>query len=202
LEPSALVALLALAATAVAATPARAGKFNEVLSIGDAAPDWADLEGVDGRRHALADFAEARALVLVFTCNHCPVARAYESRVVALADAWRDRGVQVIAISSSRQEADSLEEMKVRAAEAGYSFPYLEGNSLAVARAYGPIATPTFFVLDAERRIAYMGRFDDQTDATRVRRRYVADAVEAVLAGREPEVTETRPEGCPIELPE
>lgn len=182
--------------------PARAGKFNKVVEIGQAAPEWKDLPGVDGRRHALADLREARAVVVVFTCNHCPVAKAYEDRLIALAKQWKERRVEVVAISVSRVEADSLDAMRKRSQERGFPFASLQDLSQRTGQAYGALCTPHVFVLDARRRIAYMGAIDDSLHADRVKERYLTAALEAVLAGREPEITETKPVGCPIDYEE
>jgi len=180
---------------------AQAGKakFNKVLDVGDRAPDWKDLPGTDGKSHSLAEFRDATALVVVFTCNHCPVAKQYEERLVEFAKKYEKR-VQVVAISISRNDADRLEKMKVRAAEAGFAFPYLRDESQQIGRAYGATVTPHFFVLDRDRKIAYMGAFDDNIfEPEKVEKHYVVDAVEAVLAGKEPRVRESLQRGCAIQ---
>ena len=177
---------------------AQAGKFNEVLSAGDPAPDFSGLVGVDDREHGLATYKDASVIVLLFTANHCPVAKAYDARLVALATEYKDKGVQVIAVSVSKLEADKLPKMKERAQAAGFNFPYLYDESQDSARAYGASATPHVFVLDGQRKIAYMGRIDDDINEGRIKKRYLRDAVNAVLAGGPPEAQETRPVGCPI----
>jgi peroxiredoxin len=173
-------------------------KFNKVLSIGDAAPDWADLPGVDDKLHSLADFREAKVVVVVFTCNHCPVAKMYEERLMEFARKYEQK-VQVVAISASHNGADGLAKMKTRAAEKGFAFPYLYDESQKSARSYGATVTPHFFALDRDRRIAYMGAFDDNFDRDKVEKQYLADAVEALLAGNEPRVKESLQRGCAIE---
>ena len=143
------------------------------LEIGAAAPDF-DLPGVDGREYRLADFADANILVIVFTANHCPTAQAYESRLMQLVTDYKSKGVAVAAISPNDPLAvrldemgytdmgDSFEEMKLRAAERKFNFPYLyDGQTQAAARAYGPVSTPHVFIFDKERKLAYCGEVDD-----------------------------------------
>jgi peroxiredoxin len=174
-------------------------KFNKVLAPGDRAPDWKDLPGTDGKSHSLADFPDATAIVIVFTCNHCPVAKQYEERLTEFAKRYEKR-VQVVAISVSRNDADRLERMKVRAEEAGFAFPYVRDESQQSGRAYGATVTPHFFVLDRDRRIAYMGAFDDNIfEPEKVEKHYLVDAVEAVLRGLEPRVRESLQRGCAIQ---
>jgi peroxiredoxin len=176
-----------------------AGKFNRALDIGDPAPAWSDLEGVDGRRRALADFADAKLLVLVFTCNHCPVATANQDRLIALQKQFADRGVQLVAICSNPGEVDDLPAMKERAKAAAFNFPYLRDADQAAAQAYGATKTPTALVLDGDRKVRYMGAIDDNwQSAADVERDYLRDAVEALLAGRTVPISETRPIGCEI----
>jgi len=174
-------------------------KFNKVLDIGDPAPDWNDLPGTDGKSHSLSDFRDAQAIVTLFTCNHCPVARQYETRLVEVAKRY-EKSVQVVAISVSRNDADRLERMKSRAAEAGFKFPCLRDESQKSGRAYGATVTPHFFVLDRDRKIAYMGAFDDNIfEPEKVEKHYLVDAIEAVLAGKEPRVRESLQRGCAIQ---
>lgn len=192
---------VALACWALLAPPttAVAGKFNRALSIGDKAPRWSGLLGVDGRKRALADDADAKLVVLVFTCNHCPVATANQGRLIALQKEFLERGVRLVAICSNSGEEDDLPAMKERAKSKGYNFPYLRDADQSVGRAYGVRQTPTTLVLDGDRRIAYMGAIDDSwEDAGRVERDYLRDAIEALLAGQKVPVAETRPQGCEI----
>ena len=178
---------------------ASAGKFNRALSVGDAAPAWASLPGVDGTSKALKDYADARLLLVVFTCNHCPVARAYETRIMNLTRRYSKRGLQVVAISCSLLKSDNLENMKRRSRERKYPFDYLHDGSQASGRAYGATVTPHVFLLDQRRKIAYMGAVDDNLVPDQVEEHYVVDAVEALLKGQAPEVVESRQKGCPIE---
>ena len=182
----------------------------ETLPIGQKAPDFC-LPGVDGREYRLSDFADAKVLVIVFTCNHCPTAQAYEERIVRLARSYRDKGVAVVAISPNDPKAvrldelgytdvgDSFDDMKIRAQEQGFDFPYLyDGDSQNVSRAYGPVATPHVFVFDRSRRLHYCGRIDDSAKPARVTARDAQAAIEALLAGRPVPVEKTRTVGCSI----
>ena len=198
--PGLAAAVTALVWVALAGDVGAAGKakFNKVLNLGDPAPVWADLPGVDGKGHSLAEYRDAQAVVVVFTCNHCPVATMYESRLIEFAKKYEKR-VQVVAISVSRNPADGLEKMKARATEKKYPFPYVYDESQKTGREYGATATPHFFLLDGKRKIAYMGAFDDNFDADQAEKHYLSDAVEAVLAGEMPRVRESLQRGCAID---
>ncbi|MCA9133087.1 MAG: redoxin domain-containing protein [Planctomycetales bacterium] len=177
------------------------------LAIGDPAPDFA-LPGVDGKTHSLADYADSKLLMLVFTCNHCPTAQAYEQRLIELERQYRDRGVAVVAISPNAAQAvrldelgytdlgDSLPEMKLRAAARGFEFPYLyAGDQQEVAAAYGVLATPHVYIFDAQRRLRYMGRIDDN-ELKPPTSHDARNALDALLAGQAVPVAETRVFGC------
>ena len=166
------MALLLASAFSVAATVADADDYP-ALEIGSSAPDF-DLPGVDGNNHKLSDYADAKALLVIFTCNHCPTAQAYEARIKKLHAGYRDRGVQLVAISPNDAEAvrldelgysdlgDSLEDMKIRAEDAGFEFPYLyDGDTQSVSKAYGAKATPHTFLFDENRKLRYTGRIDN-----------------------------------------
>lgn len=176
-----------------------AAKFNKVLDIGKLAPAWKDLEGVDGKRHGLEDLKDAKLVVVVFACNHCPVVKTYERRLIRFVDNYRDKGVEFVAISVSKQPSDQLPQMKSRASDSGFNFPYLIDLSQKIGKEYGATHTPHVFVLDQQRRVAYMGKIDDHLDESKVTERFLHDAVDALLAGKQPEVTETRQVGCDIE---
>ena len=179
----------------------------EPLAIGAATPDF-DLPGVDDRHVRLSDFAAARVLVVVFTCNHCPTAQAYEDRIVQLYRDYQDRSVAIVAISPNDPCAvrldelgytdlsDSLEEMKLRAKEKRFPFPYLyDGDKQAVSRAYGVQATPHVFIFDQDRKLRYVGRIDDSEQGN-VKSHDARNAIEALLAGRQVPVERTRTFGC------
>jgi len=182
----------------------------KTLAIGSTAPDF-KLPGVDGKSYSLADFARARVLVIVFTANHCPTAQAYEERIEAIAAEYRDRGVALGAVSPNDPRAvrldelgytdmsDSFEEMKLRAADQGFGFPYLyDGDTQQVSLAYGPMATPHVFIFDRERKLRYTGRVDDSEKPEKVKSRDARNAIEALLAGKKPPVEVTKTFGCSI----
>ena len=191
-----------LVAALLSAGALSAAKFNKVLDIGKPAPVWKELLGVDEKRHGLDDLKDAKLVVIVFACNHCPVVKAYERRLIRFVDDYRDKGVDFVAISVSRQPSDQLPQMKTRASDSGFNFPYLIDPTQKIARAYGATCTPHVFVLDQQRRVAYMGKIDDHLDESKVGERFLRDAVDALLAGKQPEVAETRQVGCDIEFAE
>ena len=180
------------------------------LATGAKAPDFT-LPGVDGRDWSLKDFAAAKVLAVVFTCNHCPTAQAYEQRLKKIVDEYQPRGVAVVAISPNDPKSvrldelgysdlgDSFEEMKIRAKDAGFNFPYLyDGDGEAVSRAYGPATTPHVFVFDASRTLRYSGRIDDAERESLVKTRDLRDALDSLLADREPAVAQTKAFGCSV----
>ena len=196
----AIVAALAAVPAALAAdasTTAAAG--DKEFAIGDPAPAWKDLIGVDDQTHSLGDLKDAKAVVVVFTCNHCPVAKAYEDRLVELAADYQDKGVELVAINVNNMEADKLPAMKERAEEKGFKFNYLYDPSQAIGRAFGATVTPHVFLLDGERHLAYVGAIDDSMDPTKVTQRPLRDAIDAVLAGKSPATATTKPMGCGIQ---
>ena len=185
-----------------------AAEAHPILPIGSAAPDFA-LPGVDGTIHRLADYAASPVVVIVFTCNHCPIAQLYEQRIQRLYEDYRDRGVALVAIQPNAPEAlrideldssdmsDTLAEMKIRAAYKHLTYPYLyDGETQSVARAYGPQATPHVFVFDRGRRLRYEGRVDNSYRVEMVKTQDARNAIDAVLAGRPVEVTHTGVFGC------
>lgn len=190
------------------------GLCAQPLSLGADAPDF-DLPGVDGRNWRLGDFASAEVLVVVFTCNHCPTAQYYEDRLKQFTSEYRPKGVALVAISPNHPGSvrldelgwsdlsDSFEEMKIRARDRGFNFPYLyDGDTQKVSRAYGPVATPHVFVFDRQRKLRYQGRIDDSERPAGVKVRYLNDVVDALLAGHQPAWTSTRPVGCSIKWAE
>lgn len=194
--PLALTLLLSF----VTASPLSAGKYNRVLSIGDSAPHFEGLEGVDGRQYALDDFADKKVLVVAFTCNTCPYAVDYQDRLNEFArqHAGDDSPVGIIAINANTIPEDRLPAMKQRAEEEEFVFPYVSDPTQKIAKAFGAAWTPEFFVLDQQRRVIYMGAFDDSADRAKVEKQYVEPAVEAALAGKEAAVSETPAVGCTI----
>src|SRR3954453_4497900 len=180
------IALLAFFAVVYSMTEvgAKEGKFNSTISIGEKAPDFWSLPGIDGKKHGLSEYKKAKAVVVVFTCNHCPVAQAYEDRLVELQKAYKKRGVQFVAICANEEDADTLEKLKERAEEKKFNFPYMHDVGQKTGKAYGAAVTPHVFLLNGERKIAYMGSVDDNQMPDEVKKHYLSDAIEAVLASR------------------
>ena len=177
--------------------PLPAGQFNDVLSIGDAAPSWTDLPGVDDKTHSLADWKGKPFVVVVFTCNSCPVSNDYEDRINALAKKYQ-ANVAVIAINVNTVDADKLPKMKERAKEKKYVFPYLYDESQKIGKDFGAAFTPEFFLLNKERKVIYMGGMDDNSDPEIVKHHYLDDAVQAALKGEKPPTAETTSIGCRV----
>lgn len=176
-----------------------AAKFNRQVDVGDQAPAWKSLAGVDGKKHSLGDETKAKLLVVVFTCNHCSTAKQYDDRLKAFVKTYADKGVRTVAISSSRFPADRFEKMKEHAKKRGFNFPYLHDPTQSVGKSYGVTVTPQVFLLDKSRKISYMGAIDDNIDARKVEEHFLRDAIDALLAGNAPEITESRPFGCELE---
>ena len=177
-----------------------AGEYNPVLDIGDKAPAWKNLPGIDGKKHSLADLKDHDAVVLVFTCNSCPYSVDYEDRIIALTNDLAIRNVAVLAVNVNKVPEDSFKAMKERAVAKEFNFLYLFDETQQIARDYGTTYTPEFFVLDRNRKIAYMGALDDNPEAEKVKKQHVTDAVNAVLTGKKPKVTETVAVGCRVRL--
>jgi peroxiredoxin len=185
-----------------------AEEVHPILPLGSPAPNF-ELPGVDGRTHKLSDYAASPVLVVVFTCNHCPIAQMYETRIQKLADDYHSRGVAVVAIQPNVPEAirideldssdmsDSLDEMKLRAQYKHLHYPYLyDGATQSVARAYGPQATPHVFIFDRERHLRYEGRMDNSYRVELVKSQDARNAIEAFLAQKDVAVKHTGVFGC------
>jgi peroxiredoxin len=170
------------------------------IALGTEAPRF-ELPGVDGRDHSLDDYADAHLLVLIQSCNHCPYVQAWEGRMIDLQREFDDRGVRIVAVNSNdagSHPEDSFEEMRARAEREGFNFDYLYDEPQAIARGLGAERTPEVFVFDRERRLRYHGAIDDSRDENAVSQRYLRDAIETLLAGHEPDLTETPPVGCTV----
>jgi peroxiredoxin len=172
-----------------------------ILELGSQAPDF-NLPGTDNKTYGLASFPDAKAVCVVFSCNHCPYVQAYEDRFVALQKDYGAQGLQLLAINANDAvdyPEDNFEAMQVRAKEKGFNFPYLRDESQAVAKAYGAVRTPHVFLFNADRKLAYVGRIDDSWNAPdKVTRRELAEAVEDLLAGKPVRTPETFAVGCTI----
>jgi thiol-disulfide isomerase/thioredoxin len=211
-----VIVLSCITTLLTAATP-------QTLSVGSVAPDFelrgfvidkSDTSGAAQARdgvYRLQDFARSRVLVLIFTCNHCPTAQAYEPRIMKLVDDYRDKGVSVVCITSNDPQAvrldelgytdlgDSYEDTKIRALALGWNCPYLyDGDDQSVAQAYGAMATPHVFVFDRERTLRYTGRIDNSEDWTKVKQQDTRAAIDALLVGEAPRVAKTRTFGCSL----
>jgi len=181
---------------------------HPILALGSPAPNFA-LPGVDGKIHKLSDYANSKILVVVFTCDHCPIAQMYEQRIQKLYDDYSKRGVAVVAIMGNDPKAtligeldssdmgDTLAEMKIRAKYKHLRYPYLyDGATQSVADAYGPQATPHVFVFDQSRHLRYQGRFDNSYRIEKVKTHDAQNAIDALLAGKPVLVTHTAVFGC------
>jgi peroxiredoxin len=179
-----------------------------ILKIGAHAPGF-HLLGVDGKYHSLEDYASSKVLVIIFNCDHCPIAQMYEKRIKQLTADYKDRGVQIVVIMGNDPKAealsewghtdlgDSYPEMKLRAAYRHFNYPYLyDGDTQAVALKYGPTATPHAFVFDQRRILRYEGRIDSNPREEYATKHYVRDAIDDLLAGRPVETTDTPAVGC------
>ena len=184
------------------------------LAIGAAAPDFS-LPGTDGKTYTLSSFKDSKILVMIFTCNHCPTAQAYEDRMKQLVTDYKNKGVAVIAISpndplSVRLDelgytdlSDSFEEMKIRAKDKNFNFPYLyDGETSAASMKYGPQATPHVFIFDAERKLRYSGRIDDGEKPGTAKVHDTRNAIDALIAGKAVPVEKTKTFGCSIKWPD
>jgi peroxiredoxin len=173
------------------------------LAVGEPGPGFEGLLGTDGRRYGLASFDDRMAIVLLFTSNRCPTAKAYVDRLNRLDDEYGPRGVQLIAINSNDPHLypdESLDAMVGRASTDGYTFPYLVDEGQALAKAYGATCTFHAFLLDRERRLRYQGRVDNARLPERVTTHDLRDALDAVLARRPVAVPMTRAFGCSLDF--
>ena len=190
--------------------PAAGAGEHPTLPIGSPAPAFR-LKGVDGRTYTLGSFRRAKILVVIFTCNHCPTAQAYEERIIRLVADYRPKGVAFVAINPNHPASVRLDEqgytdlddtfasMKMRAADRHFNFPYCDDGALeAAARAYGPVATPHVFIFDDRRTLRFQGRIDDAERESLVKSSDTRNALDALLRGGEPPVRETPVFGCSI----
>ena len=183
---------------------------HKTLEIGASAPDFS-LPGVDGKQYSLKNFAGSPALVIVFSCNHCPTAQAYEDRMIQLVNDYKPKKVNFVVISPNSPAtvslaelgytdlSDSFAEMKVRAKAKGYNFPYLyDGDTQTTSEKYGPVATPHVFIFDKDRKLQYAGRFDAKEKPGEANAEDARAALDAVLAGQKVEMATTKTFGCSV----
>ena len=171
------------------------------LQIGQSAPDF-DLPGVDGKNYSPASFKDAKLLIVVFSCNHCPYVVGSEERMIKFYNDYKPRGVEMIAINSNEtvgHPTDSFEHMIAHAKEKKLPFKYVRDDSQEIAVAYGALRTPHYYVFDQERKLRYTGRMDDNPrNPGQETTHELRDAVDALLAGKEPPVELTNPIGCNV----
>ena len=181
------------------------------LAIGAKAPDF-KLQATDGKIYSLANFAKSKIIVIIFTCNHCPTAQAYEDRIIQLTNDYKNKGVQVIAISPNDPSAirldelgysdmgDSFEEMKIRFKQKKYNFPYLfDGKTQSTSKAYGPVATPHVFIFDKERKLRFKGRIDDVENPGKIpNTNDTRTALDELIADKEVTNNTTKVFGCSV----
>jgi thiol-disulfide isomerase/thioredoxin len=205
------VIILCLLATSLSTLLLANPEDPKTLSIGTTAPEF-KLPGVDGKTYTLASFKNASVLVIIFTCNHCPTAQAYEDRMIQLAKDYNNKGVAFVAVSPNDPSSvrldelgysdlsDTFEEMKLRAKQKKYNFPYLyDGDKQAMAKAYGPVATPHVFIFDKSRSLRYQGRIDDVEKPTKTPNHFdTRNAIEALLQNKEVPVSTTKVFGCSV----
>ena len=178
--------------------------FAQGYKVGDKARDF-NLKNVDGKTVSLKDYKEAKGFIIAFTCNHCPYAKAYEGRIMALDKKFASLGYPVIAINSndpSDYSEDSFDNMVKRADEKHYTFPYLVDETQEIARTYGATRTPHIYVVQKTANgleVVYIGAIDDNTeDADAAKNKYVESAIEALMKGQKPAVSFTKAIGCTI----
>ena len=171
------------------------------LKIGSPAPEF-KLVGVDEKFYSLNSFNDMNALIVIFSCNHCPYVQAYEGRIKQIQADYQNKGVAVVAINSNEDvnyPDDSFENMKKRASEQKFNFPYLRDEIQSVARAFDATHTPEIFLFDKERKLAFHGKIDDNwQEPNKVQNHYLKSALDELLAGKEISVPETFTIGCTI----
>ena len=188
---------------------------HRVLSIGSKAPDF-NLPAVDGKTYTLQSFSKAKILAIIFTCNHCPTAQGYEQRIIQLSKDYSSKGVQVVAINPNDPKSlrldelgwsdvgDSFEDMKVRAREQNFNFPYLyDGETEVASRKYGPVSTPHVFIFDQGRILRYTGRIDNEENPRKTQTEFdTRNALDALLSQRDVPVPVTKVFGCSVKWAE
>ena len=170
------------------------------ITVGSKAPDF-DLEGVDGNTYSLASFSDKQAVAIIFSCNHCPVVKAFEDRMVAIQNDYQGKGATLVAINSNNDVShpeDSFGNMVSRAQEKGFAFPYLRDDTQEMAKAYGAERTPEVFLLNSDGVVVYHGRIDDGGTAEETTRHDLRIALDEVLAGSPISTPEAEAFGCTI----
>ncbi len=200
-----------LALITLAITTSFIADEHKTLEIGATAPDF-KLQGVDGKTYTLESFKNAKVLAVVFICNHCPTSQAYEKRLIKLTSDYASKGVSIVAINPNNPASlrydelgysdvgDSFAEMKIRARDAHFNFPYLyDGETEIASNKYGPVSTPHIFIFDQDRKLRYQGRIDDMENPEKTPTSNDArNAIDAILAGKEVSVKTTKVFGCSV----
>ena len=175
--------------------------MNKRIDLGQTAPNFS-LPDVSGKNYSISDFAANPLLLIIFSCNHCPYVQAYEERIKKLQNDFRKDGLQIVAINANDAdlyEEDSFDEMKKRAVEKQFNFLYLRDESQQTAKAFGAAFTPELFLFNAERKLIYTGKIDDNwREPEKVQTKYLQNAIEEYLRGEEISVPETYAIGCTI----
>jgi peroxiredoxin len=191
---------VSVAAMCVSAATVRA----ESLALGATAPKTdVKMKNVDGKELSIADVKGEHGTLVIFSCNHCPFVKAWETRIASIGNTYRKKGFGVIAINSNDPAAiadDNYEEMQKRAKDRGFEFPYVVDATSGMARAFGATKTPEAFVFDSTGKLVYHGAIDDDKDGKNVTKNFLRDALDAVLAGKDVTVKETKAIGCGIKL--
>src|ERR1700694_3056510 len=191
--------------------PAYSFDEHKTLAIGASAPDFS-LPSVDGKTYTLQSFKNAKVLAIVFMCNHCPSSQAYEDRIIKLTSDYASKGVRVVGINPNNPASirldelgytdlgDTFDEMKIRAKDKNFNFPYLfDGETEIASMKYGPVATPHIFIFDKDRKLRYQGRIDDMENPRKTPHNFDArNAIEALLNDKEVPVITTKVFGCSI----
>lgn len=171
---------------------------GDKLEIGAPAPKFANLPGVDGKKHSIGDFKKD-VLVVCITCNHCPVAVAYEDRNISFAKKF-GKQVDFVAINVNNLDADKLDKMIERAEAKGFNFPYLYDASQKIARALNARVTPEYYVFNKDRKLVYWGAMDNSNNASNATQDFLSVAVEAALSGKTPPMALTKARGCSVKF--
>lgn len=172
-----------------------------ILQLGEEAPGFESLLGADGKRYSLSSFRDKPFLVVIFSCNHCPYAQAYEERMISIQRDYQANGVQLVAVNSNDSDKypeDSYPEMVKRAKRRGFNFPYIRDEDQSVVTAYGGVCTPHVFLFDRLRLLRYRGRIDDSKDENAVKESDLRSALDDLISNQSVSVPDTRPFGCSI----
>lgn len=169
--------------------------------IGDTATDF-NLKGTDDKMHSLKEIKDAKGYIVIFTCNHCPFSKLYEDRIIAIQKEYEPKGYPVVAINPNDPDVnseDSFDKMKIRAKEKGFNFWYLFDDGQKIYPQYGATKTPHVFLLDDKKVVRYIGAIDDNArDAKGVEEKYLENAINALIAGKKPNLEMTKAIGCTI----